>query len=183
MFNAALIRKIGLITAAGCCSQFHCIGVQEVFLQDVVCRSQLVDQDWTEVVPAAPPQSRTHTFVLGDSEMSSSLLMTMSTPATIRAASAGAAALKSRPAARSKIPAATARRSHGAALETSCSNGALAAAAASEEAAAAAAVRLVEDSISPLARANSQISESIAQLEKSLLTLKAATFAETPNSD
>ena len=181
MFNAALIRKIGLITAAGCCSQFHCIGVQEVFLQDDVCRSQLVDQDWTEVVPAAPPQSRTHTFVLGDSEMSSSLLMTMSTPATIRAASAGAAALKSRPAARSKIPAATARRSHGAALETSCSNGALAAAAASEEAAAA--VRLVEDSISPLARANSQISESIAQLEKSLLTLKAATFAETPNSD
>ena len=87
-----------------------------------------MDQDWTEVVPAAPPQSRTHTFVLGDSEMSSSLLMTMSTPATIRAASAGAAALKSRPAARSKIPAATARRSHGAALETSCSNGALAAA-------------------------------------------------------
>ena len=147
-----------------------------------MCRSQLVDQDWTEVVPAAPPQSRTHTFVLGDSEMSSSLLMTTSTPATIRAASAGAAALKSRPAARSKIPAATARRSHGAALETSCSNGALAAAAASEEAAAAA-VRLVEDSISPLARANSQISESIAQLEKSLLTLKAATFAETPNSD
>ena len=45
------------------------------------------------------------------------------------------------------------------------------------------AVRLVEDSLSPLARANSQISESIAQLEKSLLTLKAATFAETPNSD
>ena len=145
-----------------------------------MCRSQLVDQDWTEVVTAAPPQSRTHTFVLGDSEMSSSLLMTMSTPATIRAASAGAAALKSRPAARSKIPAATARRSHGAALETSCSNGALAAAASEE---AAAAVRLVEDSISPLARANSQISESIAQLEKSLLTLKAATFAETPNSD
>ena len=145
-----------------------------------MCRSQLVDQDWTEAVTAAPAQSRTHTFVLGDAEMSSSLLMTMSTPATIRAASAGAA-LKSRPAARSKIPAATARRSHGAALETSCSNGALAAAAASEEAAAA--VRLVEDSLSPLARANSQISESIAQLEKSLLTLKAATFAETPNSD
>ena len=145
-----------------------------------MCRSQLVDQDWTEAVTAAPAQSRTHTFVLGDAEMSSSLLMTTSTPATIRAASAGAA-LKSRPAARSKIPAATARRSHGAALETSCSNGALAAAAASEEAAAA--VRLVEDSLSPLARANSQISESIAQLEKSLLTLKAATFAETPNSD
>ena len=140
-----------------------------------------MDQDWTEAVTAAPAQSRTHTFVLGDAEMSSSLLMTTSTPATIRAASAGAA-LKSRPAARSKIPAATARRSHGAALETSCSNGALAAAAASEEAAAAA-VRLVEDSLSPLARANSQISESIAQLEKSLLTLKAATFAETPNSD
>lgn len=139
-----------------------------------------MDQDWTEAVTAAPAQSRTHTFVLGDAEMSSSLLMTTSTPATIRAASAGAA-LKSRPAARSKIPAATARRSHGAALETSCSNGALAAAAASEEAAAA--VRLVEDSLSPLARANSQISESIAQLEKSLLTLKAATFAETPNSD
>ena len=139
-----------------------------------------MDQDWTEAVTAAPAQSRTHTFVLGEAEMSSSLLMTTSTPATIRAASAGAA-LKSRPAARSKIPAATARRSHGAALETSCSNGALAAAAASEEAAAA--VRLVEDSLSPLARANSQISESIAQLEKSLLTLKAATFAETPNSD
>ena len=139
-----------------------------------------MDQDWTEAVTAAPAQSRTHTFVLGDAEMSSSLLMTTSTPATIRAASAGAA-LKSRPAARSKIPAATARRSHGAALETSCSNGALAAAASEE--AAAAAVRLVEDSLSPLARANSQISESIAQLEKSLLTLKAATFAETPNSD
>ena len=139
-----------------------------------------MDQDWTEAVTAAPAQSRTHTFVLGEAEMSSSLLMTTSTPATIRAASAGAA-LKSRPAARSKIPAATARRSHGAALEASCSNGALAAAAASEEAAAA--VRLVEDSLSPLARANSQISESIAQLEKSLLTLKAATFAETPNSD
>ena len=138
-----------------------------------------MDQDWTEAVTAAPAQSRTHTFVLGDAEMSSSLLMTTSTPATIRAASAGAA-LKSRPAARSKIPAATARRSHGAALETSCSNGALAAAASEE---AAAAVRLVEDSLSPLARANSQISESIAQLEKSLLTLKAATFAETPNSD
>ena len=138
-----------------------------------------MDQDWTEAVTAAPAQSRTHTFVLGDAEMSSSLLMTTSTPATIRAASAGAA-LKSRPAARSKIPAATARRSHGAALEASCSNGALAAAASEE---AAAAVRLVEDSLSPLARANSQISESIAQLEKSLLTLKAATFAETPNSD
>lgn len=45
------------------------------------------------------------------------------------------------------------------------------------------AVRQVEDSISPLARANNQIRDSLSQLEKSLLILKAATIAEAPTSD
>ena len=45
------------------------------------------------------------------------------------------------------------------------------------------AVRQVEDSISPLARANNQIRDSLAQLEKSLIMLKSVTVAETPTSD
>ena len=45
------------------------------------------------------------------------------------------------------------------------------------------AVRQVEETISPLARANNQIRDSIAQLEKSLITLKTATITEESNSD
>ena len=46
------------------------------------------------------------------------------------------------------------------------------------------AVRQLEDTISPLARANNQIRDSLAQLEKSLITLKAAaSVSESTNSD
>ena len=49
----------------------------------------------------------------------------------------------------------------------------------------AAAVRQVEDTISPLARANSQIRDTLAQLERSILALKtaSATAGENNNDD
>ena len=46
-------------------------------------------------------------------------------------------------------------------------------------------VRQVEETISPLARANSQISETLAQLESNLIMLKSVSvgIVETNNND
>ena len=47
----------------------------------------------------------------------------------------------------------------------------------------AAAVRQVEDTISPLARANSQIRDTLAELERSILALKTASNGLGPVDD
>ena len=47
----------------------------------------------------------------------------------------------------------------------------------------AAAVRQVEETISPLARANSQIGDTLAQLERSILALKTASNCLGPSDD
>lgn len=47
----------------------------------------------------------------------------------------------------------------------------------------AAAVRQVEETISPLARANSQIGDTLAQLERSILALKTASAAGLENNN
>ena len=46
-----------------------------------------------------------------------------------------------------------------------------------------AAVRQVEDTISPLARANSQIRDTLAQLERSILALKTASASAGENNN
>ena len=133
-----------------------------------------MEQDWTQNI------KRNGTFVLDDSEMSSS--MSSSTPAHYRAATPlkqGTVTI-SRPVtgqSRSKIPSATNRRS----MESSMTNGSLMTSSMSSVSMSGtnsdeilAAVRQVEDNISPLARANNQIRDSLAQLEKSLIALKAA---------
>ena len=63
-------------------------------------------------------------------------------------------------------------------METSLTNGSVQSA---EELAAA--VRQVEETISPLARANSQIGDTLAQLERSILALKTASAAGLENNN
>ena len=130
-----------------------------------------MEQDWSQST------RRSGTFILEDSEMSTSLTI----PSTIRSSSSTPRRMTdsfSRPTSRSKIPSATGRRSF--CMETSLTNGSVQSA---EELAAA--VRQVEDTISPLARANSQIRDTLAQLERSILALKTAsvTAGENNNDD
>ena len=145
-----------------------------------------MEQDWTQNI------KRNGTFVLDDSEMSAS--MTSSTPAHYRAATPlkqGTVTI-TRPVtgqSRSKIPSATNRRS----MESSMTNGSLMTSSMSSVSMLGhctnsdeilQAVRQVEDNISPLARANNQIRDSLAQLEKSLIALKAAAVEDTsPNCE
>ena len=119
-----------------------------------------MEQDWSLNL------KRSGTFILDDSEMSTSL----SIPANIRSSSTPLRRMtdsSSRPASRSKIPSATNRRSF--CMETSLTNGSVQS---PEELALA--VRQVEDTISPLARANNQIRDTLADLERSILALKTA---------
>ena len=119
-----------------------------------------MEQDWSQSL------KRSGTFILDDSEMSTSL----TSPATFRSSSSSLRRMtdsSARPMSRSKIPSATNRRSF--CMETSLTNGSLQSA---EELALA--VRQVEDTISPLARANNQIRDTLAELERSIMTLKTA---------
>ena len=111
----------------------------------------------------------------------------ITTPASIRLKS-GSVSSGSRPVSRSKIPSAMSSHRKSTGMESSFTNGSMMntsmtsmSMSSSEDVLLA--VRQVEDSISPLARANNQIRDSLSQLEKSLLILKAATIAETPTSD
>ena len=140
-----------------------------------------MEQDWTQNIKRGGGGSGT--FILDDSEMSTSI----STPASIRLKS-GSVSSGSRPVSRSKIPSAMSSHRRSGGMETSFTNGSImntsmsmSMSCSSEEVLLA--VRQVEDSISPLARANNQIRDSLSQLEKSLLILKAATIAEAPTSD
>lgn len=145
-----------------------------------------MEQDWTQNF------KRNGTFVLDDNEMSNS-----STPATIRAATPlkqGTVTIN-RPMSRSKIPSATS--GHRRSMESSMINGSNNSSSMSASMMSMSmtssitnsddmmlAVRQLEDTISPLARANNQIRDSLAQLEKSLITLKAAaSVSESTNSD
>ena len=111
----------------------------------------------------------------------------MTTPASIRLKS-GSVSSGSRPVSRSKIPSAMSSHRKSGGMESSFTNGTLMNTSMTTSMSSGChedvllAVRQVEDSISPLARANNQIRDSLSQLEKSLLILKAAT-AETQNSD
>ena len=133
-----------------------------------------MEQDWTQNF------KRNGTFVLEDSEMSTSL----NNPAHIRAVTPLKTGMK--PVSRSKIPSATSSHRKSTTMENSFTNGSMSTSMSismtnSDEVLEA--VRQVEDSISPLARANNQIRDSLAQLEKSLIMLKSVTVVETPNSD
>ena len=121
--------------------------------------------------------------------MSASMSASMSTPASIRLKS-GSVSSGSRPVSRSKIPSATSSHRKSGGMESSFTNGSLMNTSMTTSMMSSGcnedvllAVRQVEDSISPLARANNQIRDSLSQLEKSLLILKAATIADTPTSD
>ena len=124
-----------------------------------IFRSFIIEQDWSQSI------KKSGTFILDESEMSTSLTV----PSTIRSSSSTPRRMTdsfSRPSSRSKIPG-PGRRSF--CMETSLTNGSLQSA---EDLAAA--VRQVEETISPLARANSQIRDTLAQLERSVLALKTA---------
>ena len=155
----------------------------KVALNSPFYRSNIVEQDWTQNVKRGSGGGAGGTFILDDSDMSAS----MTTPASIRLKS-GSVSSGSRPVSRSKIPSAMSSHRKSGGMESSFTNGSLmntsmttSMMSSSEDVLLA--VRQVEDSISPLARANNQIRDSLSQLEKSLLILKAATVAETPNSD
>ena len=155
----------------------------KVALNSPFYRSNIVEQDWTQNVKRGSGGGAGGTFILDDSDMSAS----MTTPASIRLKS-GSVSSGSRPVSRSKIPSAMSSHRKSGGMESSFTNGSLmntsmttSMMSSSEDVLLA--VRQVEDSISPLARANNQIRDSLSQLEKSLLILKAATIAETPNSD
>ena len=136
-----------------------------------------MDQDWTQNF------KRNGTFVLEDSEMSTSL----TNPAHIRAVTPLKSGIKP-VSSRSKIPSATSSHRKSTTMENSFTNGSMMSTSMSMSMMTNSdevlqAVRQVEDSISPLARANNQIRDSLAQLEKSLIMLKSVTVVETPNSD
>ena len=127
-----------------------------------------MEQDWSQTF------KRSGTFILDDSEMSTSL----TTPATIRSSSTSLRRMtdsSSRPMSRSKIPSATSRRSF--CMETSLTNGS-----AQSQEELALAVRQVEDTISPLARANNQIRDTLAELERSILALKTASNGQADSN-
>ena len=136
-----------------------------------------MEQDWTQNI-----KRDGGTFILDDPEMTTSI----TTPASIRLKS-GSVSSGSRPVSRSKIPSAMSSHRKSGGLESSFTNGSIYSMTTSMSTSSSLevlhAVRQIEDSISPLARANNQIRDSLSQLEKSLLLLKTATIAETPTSD
>ena len=136
-----------------------------------VCRSYLLDLDWTQ------RKKKEGTFVLDSPDTSRP-----STGASSRPGLASALAeAKSRSSSLSRLPA---RKLTAAAAAAAAPNGGCGAATSDE---LAAAVRQVEETVlSPLARANTQIRDGIAQLEASLdllRTLSAGGVVENNNND
>ena len=139
----------------------------------VLFRSYLLEQDWTQRT------KREGTFVL-DSPDSSSTPAPASRPSSMRSSTAtphraqtngGLADSRSRSVSLQRIPV---RK-----MTTTASNGH----GGGQEETLAAAVRQVEETISPLARANSQIRDTLAQLERSVLALKTASVTAGENNN
>jgi len=136
-------------------------------------KSYLLEQDWTQRT------KREGTFVL-DSPDSSSTPAPASRPSSMRSSTAtphraqtngGLAESRSRSVSLQRIPV---RK-----MTTTASNGH----GGGQEETLAAAVRQVEETISPLARANSQIRDTLAQLERSVLALKTASVTAGENNN
>ena len=140
---------------------------------DLIFRSYLVEQDWTQ------KSKREGTFVLDSPDSN-----TGSRPASSRVATStpimktSLIESKSRSGSLSRIPPRklTTPNNHvnGSVMHNGSSSGDL-----------MEVVRQVEETISPLARANSQITETLAQLESNLIMLKSVSvgIVETNNND
>ena len=133
------------------------------FITFLCFRSFLVEQDWTQT------SKREGTFVLDQPQTPES---SSSTPASIRSSTALIRPVQdsnSRSASsRSRIPSACQRKIINTDQTNANGNGFPA----SEDLLAA--ISQVEETISPLARANCQIRDSLATLEKNLIVLKTA---------
>ena len=130
------------------------------FITFLCFRSFLVEQDWTQ------SSKREGTFVLDQPDSSSS------TPASIRSSTALTRTVQDSnsrsSSSRSRIPSACQRKVTNTDPPHTNGNNSLA----SEDLLAA--ISQVEETISPLARANCQIRDSLATLEKNLILLKTA---------
>ena len=135
-------------------------------------RSYLLDQDWTQRT------KREGTFVLDSPDSSStpgsrpsSMRSSSNTPSraqlngSLADSRSRSVSLQRIPVRKMTTPSAGPANGHGGPQEL------------------AAAVRQVEDTISPLARANSQIRDTLAELERSILALKTASNGLGPVDD
>ena len=126
-----------------------------------------MDIDWTQ------QKKREGTFVLVSPDSSSRPITSTSTP--INNGHSLSQESKSRSSSLSRIPGSRKLTAPLAPLTSSTDL------AASDDLLAA--VRQVEDSLSPLARANTQIKDSITQLEAGLALIKSISVMETNNND
>ena len=139
---------------------------------DLFFRSYLVEQDWTQ------RSKREGTFVLDSPDSSTGSRPASSRVSTITPMKTSLIESKSRSGSLSRIPPRklTTPNSHvnGSHMMNGSSSGDL-----------MDVVRQVEETISPLARANSQITETLAQLENNLIMLKSVSvgIVETNNND
>ena len=127
------------------------------------CRTFLIDTDWTQSA------KREGTFLLDSAERPSS------TPAHIRSSTPLSRRTPvEHQSSRSRIPSANLKQSHNS--DTGHTNGH------SDSVDLLAAISQVEDTISPLARANCEIRDSLATLERNLVILKNISTSGTGRS-